>query len=165
MVGDNWSPTASMRTLKYFLADATKHKARVHRLDLCLAASAKKYFNLLMEDVGDQVSPTISLFCRYPLTTILNFYLSRLPSDWIFAFYASIHGITGSPSFWSSIKKVWLLIRFFISFWFSFSQGFFMFSDNFGTSENFFVSEWSGTHLNQILPKVSIIEKSLLQQS
>ena len=24
-VGDTWSPTASMRTLKYFLADATKH--------------------------------------------------------------------------------------------------------------------------------------------
>ena len=33
MVGDTWSPTASMRTLKYFLADAAKHKARVHRLD------------------------------------------------------------------------------------------------------------------------------------
>ena len=34
MVGDNWSPTASMRNLKYFLADAAKHKARVHQLDL-----------------------------------------------------------------------------------------------------------------------------------
>ena len=33
MVGDNWSPTASMRTLKCFLADAAKHKARVHQLD------------------------------------------------------------------------------------------------------------------------------------
>ena len=33
LVGDNWSPTASMRTLKYFLADSTKHKARVHQLD------------------------------------------------------------------------------------------------------------------------------------
>ena len=32
LVGDNWSPTASMRTLKYFLADAAKHKARVHKL-------------------------------------------------------------------------------------------------------------------------------------
>ena len=31
LVGDTWSPTASMRTLKYFLADATKHKARVHQ--------------------------------------------------------------------------------------------------------------------------------------
>ena len=33
MVGDNCSPTASMRTLKYFLEDAAKHKARVHQLD------------------------------------------------------------------------------------------------------------------------------------
>ena len=33
MVRDTWSPTASMRTLKYFLADAAKHKARVHQLD------------------------------------------------------------------------------------------------------------------------------------
>ena len=33
LVGDTRSPTASMRTLKYFLEDATKHKARVHQLD------------------------------------------------------------------------------------------------------------------------------------
>ena len=33
MVGYNWSPTASMRTFKYFLTDAAKHKARVHQLD------------------------------------------------------------------------------------------------------------------------------------
>ena len=33
MVGDTWSPTASMKTLKYFLADAAKHRARVHQLD------------------------------------------------------------------------------------------------------------------------------------
>ena len=124
MVGDTRSPTASMRTLKYFLADAAKHKARVHQLDfigaflqakvknrvfvkldirytdyfpeyakallftlacknapmksnwwtldLWLAAYAKKYCKVLMEAVGDQVSPTISLFCRSPLTTILN---------------------------------------------------------------------------------------------
>ena len=30
LVGDTWSPTASMRTLKYFTEDVTKHKARVH---------------------------------------------------------------------------------------------------------------------------------------
>ena len=34
MIGDTWSPTAFMRTLKYFLADAEKHKARVHQLIL-----------------------------------------------------------------------------------------------------------------------------------
>ena len=33
LIGDIWSPTASMRTLKYFLADAVKHMATVHNLD------------------------------------------------------------------------------------------------------------------------------------
>ena len=33
MVGDTCSRTASMRTLKYFLADAAKYKARVHQID------------------------------------------------------------------------------------------------------------------------------------
>ena len=33
MIGDTWSPTASMSTLKYFLADAEKHKTRFHQLD------------------------------------------------------------------------------------------------------------------------------------
>ena len=32
MVGDTWSPTASMRNLKYFLAHEAKHKATVHQL-------------------------------------------------------------------------------------------------------------------------------------
>ena len=30
LVGDTWSPTASMSTLKCFLADAVNHKARVY---------------------------------------------------------------------------------------------------------------------------------------
>ena len=33
MVGDIWSPTASLRNLKYFLAYAAKHRARFHQLD------------------------------------------------------------------------------------------------------------------------------------
>ena len=31
LVGNNWSPTASMMNLKYFLAEATKHTAVVHQ--------------------------------------------------------------------------------------------------------------------------------------
>ena len=34
MVGDTWSPTASKRTLKYFLADSAKNKAIFHQLDI-----------------------------------------------------------------------------------------------------------------------------------
>ena len=33
LVGDTWSPTALMRTLKYFLGDAAKQKAKFHQLD------------------------------------------------------------------------------------------------------------------------------------
>ena len=30
MVVDTWSPKSSMITLKYFLADSSKHKSRLH---------------------------------------------------------------------------------------------------------------------------------------
>ena len=33
LVGDTWSPTASMRNINTSLADAVNHKARVHQLD------------------------------------------------------------------------------------------------------------------------------------
>ena len=36
LIGDTWSPIASMRTLKYFLEDANKYNAGVHRLCLCV---------------------------------------------------------------------------------------------------------------------------------
>ena len=46
LVGDTWLPIASMKTLKYFLADVTKHKARVHNLDFigafCLQECSNK---------------------------------------------------------------------------------------------------------------------------
>ena len=32
LVGDTWSPIASMRTLKFFLVDKANHKATVHQL-------------------------------------------------------------------------------------------------------------------------------------
>ena len=34
MIGENWAPTESMRTLKYLSADATNHKSRLHQMDL-----------------------------------------------------------------------------------------------------------------------------------
>ena len=33
MIGDTWSPTAYMKTLKYFLEDAAKNKTKVYQLD------------------------------------------------------------------------------------------------------------------------------------
>ena len=45
MVGDTWSPTVSMRTLKYFLADTAKHKSRFHQLDFIEAFFQAKFKN------------------------------------------------------------------------------------------------------------------------
>ena len=45
MVGDTWSPTAFMMTLNYFLADAAKHKAIVHKLDFIGALLQAKVNN------------------------------------------------------------------------------------------------------------------------
>ena len=47
LVGDNWSPTASMRILKYLLADATKQKARVHQLDFIESFLQAKVKNIV----------------------------------------------------------------------------------------------------------------------
>ena len=55
LVGDTWSPTASMSTFKNFLVDSIKHKARVHQL----------YFigELLQEKVKNRVF--VKLDSRY----------------------------------------------------------------------------------------------------
>ena len=45
IVGYTLSPTAFMITLKYFLTDATKHKARVHQLGLIVAFLQEKVKN------------------------------------------------------------------------------------------------------------------------
>ena len=52
MVGDTWSPTASMRNLKYFLADAAKHKARVHQLYFIRAFLQAKVKNRVFVKLG-----------------------------------------------------------------------------------------------------------------
>ena len=45
LVGYTWSPTASTRTLKYVLADTTKHKAIVHKLYFIGAFLQAKFKN------------------------------------------------------------------------------------------------------------------------
>ena len=47
IVGDTWSPTASMSNFKYFLADAAKHKSRVHQLDFIGAILQVKVKNIV----------------------------------------------------------------------------------------------------------------------
>ena len=45
LIGDTWSPIASMRTLKYFLSDADNHKARFHPLDFIVVLLQEKFKN------------------------------------------------------------------------------------------------------------------------
>ena len=45
LVGDTWSPKASMRTLKCFLADEAKKNARVHQLDFIGSFLQAKFKN------------------------------------------------------------------------------------------------------------------------
>ena len=57
MVGDTWSPTASMRTVKYFLADSAKHKARVHQLDFIGTFLQAKVKNIVFVKLACKNAP------------------------------------------------------------------------------------------------------------
>ena len=48
LVGHTCSPTASIRTLKYFLSDATKHKAIFYQLDFIGAFLQAKVKNRVL---------------------------------------------------------------------------------------------------------------------
>ena len=45
LVGDKWSPTASMKTLEYFLEDAVKHKEILHQIYFIGALLKAKFKN------------------------------------------------------------------------------------------------------------------------
>ena len=64
LVGDTWSKTASMTTLKYLLADATKHKSRVHQLDFIGA--------FLKEKVNNKVFVKLDFRCTYYFPEYVN---------------------------------------------------------------------------------------------
>ena len=57
IIGDTRSPTASMRTPKYILSDASKKKSRVHQLDFIvvfLYSNAKYMFFVKLDRIyGD----------------------------------------------------------------------------------------------------------------
>ena len=65
MVGDTWSPTASMRTLKYFLADAEKHKAKVHQLDFIGAFLQSKVKNRVFVKLDMRYTDCFQEYAQY----------------------------------------------------------------------------------------------------
>ena len=63
LVGDTWSATSYMRTLKQLLADTVKHKAIVHQLDFIgalLQATVKKRIFMKLESIYADCFPEYS---------------------------------------------------------------------------------------------------------
>ena len=100
MVGDTWSPTASMRNLKYLLADAAKHKAIVHQLDFIGA--------FLKDKVKNRVS--VKLDIRY------TDYFPEYEKYFGIALrlLKSMYGVTNSRKLFADELIEWLLAAGFI---------------------------------------------------
>ena len=65
MVEDTWSQTASMRTFNYFLADAAKHKARVHQLDFIGAFLQAKVKNRVFVKLDSRYTDYFQEYAKY----------------------------------------------------------------------------------------------------
>ena len=65
MIGYTWSPTASMITLNYFLADAAKHKARVHQLDFIGAFLQAKVKNRVFVKLDMRYADCFPEYAQY----------------------------------------------------------------------------------------------------
>ena len=63
-VGDTWSPTASMRNLKYFFVEATKHKAIFRKLYFIEAFLQSKSEEQSICKVGQYIYRLISRICK-----------------------------------------------------------------------------------------------------
>ena len=109
---------------------------------------------VLIDAVGSQVSPIMSLSWKSTMTTIINFNLLILPSYWIFDLYTSIYGVTGCPFYGSYIIKVWLLITCFISYKIAFNQSFLTYAGNLVTSAKFMSSGMKCNISDPDYPKV-----------
>ena len=77
LVGDTWSPTSSMRTLKQFLADATKHKASVCQLDIIgsfLQAKVKNGVFLKLDSIYADYFPEYAKYFGRALILLKSMY-------------------------------------------------------------------------------------------
>ena len=100
MVGDTWSPTASMRTLKYFLADAAKHKARVHQLYFIGALLQAKFKN--------RVFVKLDMRCADYFTEYAQYFGRDLK------FLKSMYGMTNYGKLFADELTEWLIEEGFI---------------------------------------------------
>ena len=95
MDGYTWSPIDSMRTLKYFLADAAKHKARFHQLDFIGAFLQAKVKNTVFVKLEISCTDYFPEYAQYfgRALILLN----------------SMYGMTNSGNFFVDEFTEWLL--------------------------------------------------------
>ena len=65
LFGDTWSPTASMRNLKYLFTDATKHKARVHQFNFIGALLQAKIKNRVFVNLDSRYADYFTEYSNY----------------------------------------------------------------------------------------------------
>ena len=100
LVGYTWSPTSSMRSLKFFLEDATEHKEMVHKLEIIrelLQANIKNRVFVKLE------SKYIHYFPEY------SKYIGRS-----LILFKSMYGITNANKLFADELTEWLLEAGFI---------------------------------------------------
>ena len=100
LVEDTWSPIASMRTLKYFLSDSTKHKSRVHQLYFIGAFLQAKVKNRVFVKLDIRYIDYFTEYEKY-------FGIAM-------RFLKSIYGMTNSGKLFADELTEWLLEAGFI---------------------------------------------------
>ena len=95
MVGDTWSPIASMSTLKYFLADSAKHKVRVPQLDFIGA--------FLQAKVKNRVFVKLDMRYAYYFTEYAQYFGRALK------LFKSMYGMTNSGKLYADELTEWLI--------------------------------------------------------
>ena len=102
LVGYICSTTASMRTLKYFLADTTKHKARVHQLDFIGAFLQAKVKNRVFVNLDIRYTDYFPEYSKYFGRAL-----------WLLK---SMYGMTNSGKLFADELTEWLLEAYFIQY-------------------------------------------------
>ena len=100
MVGDTWSPTSSRRTLNYFLAEAVKHKSRVHQLDFIGA--------FLQANVKNRVFVKLDMRYADNFPEYTHYFRRALK------LLKSMYGMTNSGKLFSDELTEWLIEEGFI---------------------------------------------------
>ena len=102
LVGDTWSPTSSMITLKYFLADATIYKARVHQLYFIVAFLQAKVKNRVFVKLDSRYADYFPEYSNYFGRALI--------------LLKSMYGINNSGKLFSDELTEWLLEASFIQY-------------------------------------------------